>query len=162
MTLVTFFNGMLTYLISSMFAATLPTFWPLNKFSISFWGCSFIRFRTRLPYDKICKGFRLDLNTSFFLLNSLEQSLILFQLLIFLYLIVNDCEISLKCRAKVVEYPNFECVFNRNTLHLDTSFESIVLGRILCHIFADDIGEFADGSDGCPLTCGILKSIPRF
>lgn len=31
---------------------------------------------------------------------------------------------------------------------------------ILYHVFKGGIRKFVDGSDGCPLTCGILKIIP--
>lgn len=145
-----------------MFAGTLSIFWPFNKLFLFFWGYSSLGFRIRLCYGEICGGFRLVFNISLFHLKSLEHSLILFQLLILFYLIVNDYKISLKCKVKVIENPNFECVFNRNTLLPDSSLESIIFAMIFYHIVANSIVEFIDESDVYPLTCGILNSIPLF
>lgn len=110
--------------------------------------------------NKICGRLRLGFNTSFFLFHSLEQNLIFFQLLVFLHLIVNNCEISFKCAAKVIEDPNVECVYNYDVLVFDTNLESIVDWAIPSYIFASDIDELINSGDSCPLTCCILKIIP--
>ena len=143
-----------------MFAATLPTFWPLYKLFFSFRGCTSLRFGMRLCCDKIFKGLRLGLNTSFFFLDCFEQNFIPLQLLVFSHPIVDNYQVSLKIGAKIVEHPNFERVFNCDILLFNTSFESIILRAILCHVFASVIGELVDRGGSSQLIYGISKSIP--
>ena len=58
------------------------------------------------------------LDASFFLLNSLEQDLVFFLLLVFSHSIIDNGEVGFEGRTKIVEHPNFECVFDRDILVL--------------------------------------------
>lgn len=66
---------------------------------------------------------------------------------------------SFQCWAKIFNYPNFECILDRDILIFKKILKSIILKAILCYVFAVCIGEFVNKYDSCLFIHGILKSI---
>lgn len=158
MTLVTFFLEYL-YVWSAKylqqhflhFGCSINSYFFLRLFFLEVWNW--------LCYVKICKGLKLNLSTSFFSFNNVEENPIFFYLFAFLHCIIGNNKVNLKYGAKIVKHPNFESVFNCDILFFNTSPKSIVFWAILRNVFVGGIDKLINRSDNCPLTCSILKNI---